>query len=62
MGEKTRNVSARAAESGYVYKGAPVIARWMSVDPLAEKYDPIQGSLQRVEIIAAFSDICIRAA
>lgn len=62
MGEKTRNVAARAAGSGYVYKGAPVIARWKSVDSLAEKYDPIQGSLQRVEIIAAFSDICIRAA
>ena len=40
----------------------PAIARWKSVDPLAEKYYPIQGSLQRVEIIAAFSDICIRAA
>ena len=62
MGEKTRNVSARAAGSGYVYKGAPVITRWKSVDPLAEKFYPIQGSLQRVEIIAAFSDICIRAA
>ena len=49
-------------EQGGARMYAPVIVRWKSVDSLAEKYDPIQGSLQRVEIIAAFSDICIRAA